>query len=44
VQSVRNGVSTAAQTVLASAVAVVVSVVGLSAISTVEWPAFPSSN
>ncbi len=43
-QSVRNGVSTAAQTVLASAVAVVVSVVGLSAISTVEWPAFPSSN
>ena len=30
--------------VLAAAVAVVVSVVALYAISTVEWPAFPSSN
>jgi len=44
VQSVRNGGSTAAQMVLAAAVAVVVSVVALYAISTVEWPAFPSSN
>jgi len=44
VQSVRNGGSTAAQMVLASAVAVVVSAVALYAISTVEWPAFPSSN
>jgi galactan 5-O-arabinofuranosyltransferase len=44
VQSVRNGGSTVAQMVLAAAVAVVVSVVALYAISTVEWPAFPSSN
>ena len=40
----RNGFATAGQMVLAAAIAVAVSVVGLSAISRVEWPAFPSSN
>ncbi len=40
----RNGVAVAAQMLLAAIAAVVVSVVGLAAISTVEWPAFPSSN
>ena len=43
-QSVRNGLSVAGQMVLAAAVAVLVSVVALEAISRVEWPAFPSSN
>lgn len=40
----RNGVSVAAQMVLAAVLATVVSVVALYAISKVEWPAFPSSN
>ena len=43
-QSVRNGLSAAAEMVLAAVVAVVVSVVALEAIARVEWPAFPSSN
>ena len=42
--SVRNGLSVAGQMLLAAIAAVVVSFVGLEAISTVEWPAFPSSN
>jgi galactan 5-O-arabinofuranosyltransferase len=41
---VRNGLSVAGQMLLAAIAAVVVSFVGLEAISTVEWPAFPSSN
>lgn len=42
--SLRNGVEVAVQMLLASIAAIVVSVVALKAISTVEWPAFPSSN
>ncbi|MBU3751549.1 MAG: arabinofuranosyltransferase, partial [Mycobacterium sp.] len=42
--AVRNGLVVAAQMALAALAAVVVSVVALEAISTVEWPAFPSSN
>jgi galactan 5-O-arabinofuranosyltransferase len=44
VRAVRNGVSVAGQMLLAAVIAVVVAVVALKAISTVEWPAFPSSN
>lgn len=40
----RNGVSVAGEMLLAAIAAVVVCFVGLKAISTVEWPAFPSSN
>ena len=43
-RAVRNGVWVAGQMALAALAAVVVSVVALEAISTVEWPAFPSSN
>lgn len=43
-RAVRNGVSVAGQMSLAAVLAAVVSVVALKAISTVEWPAFPSSN
>ena len=43
-RAVRNGVSVAGQMALAVVLAVVVSVFALEAISTVEWPAFPSSN
>jgi galactan 5-O-arabinofuranosyltransferase len=42
--AVRNGVVVAGQMALAAVLALVVSVVALKAISTVEWPAFPSSN
>jgi galactan 5-O-arabinofuranosyltransferase len=41
---VRNALASAGQMIAAVAVAVVVSVVSLIAISTVDWPAFPSSN
>jgi galactan 5-O-arabinofuranosyltransferase len=41
---VRTALATAGQMVAAVLIAVVVSVVGLTAISQVEWPAFPSSN
>jgi galactan 5-O-arabinofuranosyltransferase len=44
VRSVRNGVSVAGEMLLAAIAAVVVCFVGLKAISTVDWPAFPSSN
>ena len=40
----RSVLATAGQMIAAMAVAVVVSVVALTAISRVEWPAFPSSN
>ena len=40
----RSVLATAGQMIAAMAVAVVVSVVALIAISRVEWPAFPSSN
>ena len=43
-RAVRNGVWVAGEMLLAAIAAVVVSVVALKAISTVEWPAFPSSN
>ena len=43
-RAVRNGVWGAGQMALAALAAVVVSVIALKAISTVEWPAFPSSN
>ena len=43
-QSVRNGLSAAAEMALAAALATVVSLVALEAIGRVEWPAFPSSN
>ncbi len=43
-RAARNGVMVAGQMALAAVLAVVVSVVALEAISTVEWPAFPSSN
>lgn len=40
----RTALATAAQLAAAAVIAAVVSVVALTAISTVEWPAFPSSN
>ena len=40
----RTAVATAGQMVAAALIAVAVAVVGLTAISKVEWPAFPSSN
>lgn len=43
-QSVRNGMSAAAEMALAAILATAVSVVALAAIGRVEWPAFPSSN
>jgi galactan 5-O-arabinofuranosyltransferase len=44
VRAVRNGVSVAGQMALAAVLAALVAAVALEAISTVEWPAFPSSN
>jgi len=44
VRAVRNGLRVAGQMALAAVAAIVVSVIALEAISTVEWPAFPSSN
>jgi len=44
ITSVRTAVATVGQMIAAVVIAVAVSVVGLFAISTVEWPAFPSSN
>ncbi len=41
---VRTALATAGQMIAAVLIAVAVSVVGLTAISQVEWPAFPSSN
>lgn len=41
---VRTALATAGQMVAAVLIAIAVSVVGLAAISRVEWPAFPSSN
>ncbi|HQE15640.1 MAG TPA: galactan 5-O-arabinofuranosyltransferase [Mycobacterium sp.] len=40
----RRALETAGQMLVAALIAVVVAGVGLTAISTVEWPAFPSSN
>ena len=40
----RKALATVGHLALAAALAVVVSVVALTAIATVEWPAFPSSN
>ena len=42
--SMRSALATAGQMIAAVAVAVVVSVIALIAISRVQWPAFPSSN
>jgi galactan 5-O-arabinofuranosyltransferase len=40
----RNALATLGQMVLATAVAVAVSLIALTAVSRVQWPAFPSSN